>query len=58
VASYSSLAEEAWGETYPEAVDSIRVHIQRLREKLEAAPSRPQLLLTKAGIGYFLAKPG
>jgi len=58
VASYSSLVEEVWGEAYPGSVDSLRVHIRRLREKLEADPGHPQLLLTKAGIGYFLAKPG
>jgi len=58
VAIYSGLAEEVWGDDYPGAVDSLRVHIRRLREKLEADPSHPQLLLTKAGMGYFLAKPG
>ncbi len=58
VATYSSLAEEVWGEDYPGSVDSLRFHIRRLREKLEADRSRPQLLLTKEGIGYFLAKPG
>jgi len=58
VATYSGLAEEVWGDDYPGSIDSLRVHIRRLREKLEADPSHPQLLLTKAGIGYFLAKPG
>ncbi len=58
VASYSSLVEQAWGEAYPGAVDSLRVHIRRLREKLEADPSHPQLVLSKPSIGYFLAKSG
>ncbi|MEE9400996.1 MAG: response regulator transcription factor [Dehalococcoidia bacterium] len=58
VASYSSLAEEAWEKAYPWSEDSLRVHIRRLREKLEADPSHPQLILSKPGIGYFLAKPG
>ncbi len=58
VATYPGLAEEVWGDDYPGTVDSLRVHIRRLREKLEADPSHPQLLLTKAGMGYFLAKPG
>jgi two-component system KDP operon response regulator KdpE len=57
VATYSSLAEEVWGEDYPGSIDSLRVHIRRLREKVETDPSQPQLILTKAGIGYFLAKP-
>jgi DNA-binding response OmpR family regulator len=58
VASYSSLAEDAWGEAYPWSEESLRVHIRRLREKLEADPSHPQLILGKPGIGYFLAKTG
>ena len=58
VVTHSSLAEEVWGEDYPGAADSLKVHIRRLREKLEADPSQPQLILTKAGIGYFLKKPG
>lgn len=58
VATYTRLAEDIWGDDYPGSVDSLRVHIRRLREKLEVEPSRPQLILTKAGVGYFLAKPG
>jgi len=58
VATYSRLAEEVWGDDYPGSVDSLRVHIRRLRQKLEADPGCPQLILTRPGIGYFMAKPG
>jgi two-component system response regulator VicR len=58
VATYSGLAEDIWGDDYPGSVDSLRVHIRRLRAKLEADASHPQLILTKAGVGYFLARPG
>ena len=57
VVTHSSLAEAAWGEDYDGATNSLRVHIRRLREKLEVDPSRPKLIRTKSGIGYFLAKP-
>jgi len=57
VVTHSTLAEEVWGEDHPDAVESLRVHIRRLREKIEADPSYPQLILTKPGIGYQLAKP-
>jgi len=57
VVTHSSLAEAVWGNDYPGAADSIKVHIRRLREKIEADPSHPQLVLTKAGVGYFLARP-
>ena len=58
VVPYHSLAEAVWGEDYPDATDSLRVYIRRLREKLEADPSNPQIILTRAGVGYSLAKPG
>ena len=58
VATYSSLAEEVWGEDYPGSVESLRVHIRRLREKIEVDPRHPQIILTDIGIGYYLAKPG
>ncbi len=57
VTTHSSLAEAVWGDDYPGVVDSLKVHIRRLREKIEADPSHPQLILTKTGVGYFLTKP-
>jgi len=54
---YSDLAEEVWGEEYPGSVDSLRVHIRRLREKIEENPGRPRIILTKTGLGYYLGKP-
>ena len=56
VVTYSSLAEEVWGTDYPGATDSLKVHIRRLREKIEDDPGRPRLILTKSGVGYLLAK--
>ncbi len=58
VVTHSSLADAVWGEDYPGAVDSLKVYIRRLREKLEVEPQSPQMILTKAGVGYTLVKPG
>jgi two-component system KDP operon response regulator KdpE len=55
--THSSLAEAVWGDDYPGAADSLKVHIRRLREKIEEDPSHPRLILTRTGVGYFLAKP-
>lgn len=57
VVTHSGLAEAVWGVDYPDAADSLRVHIRRLRTKLEADPSEPKMVLTRAGMGYMLAKP-
>ena len=57
VVTYSALAEAVWGEDYPDAANALKVYILRLRQKLEADPSQPKLILNKAGIGYLLAKP-
>jgi two-component system response regulator VicR len=57
VITHASLADAVWGEDYPGAVDSLKVYIRRLREKLESQPQDPKLIVTKAGVGYLLVKP-
>ncbi|MBN1643367.1 MAG: response regulator transcription factor [Dehalococcoidales bacterium] len=57
VVTYSSLAEAVWGNDYPDAADSLKVYVRRLREKVETDPSDPKIILTTAGIGYSLAAP-
>jgi two-component system response regulator VicR len=57
VVTHSNLAEAVWGDDYPGAIDSLKVHIRRLREKVEKNPGKPNIILTKTGVGYFLSKP-
>ena len=57
VLTHSSLAETVWGDDYPGADQALRVYVRRLREKLEADPYNPELILTKVGVGYSMAKP-
>jgi DNA-binding response OmpR family regulator len=40
-----------WGYSYGDT-STVTVHIRRLREKLEADPSKPTQLLTVWGVGY------
>ncbi len=56
VVTHTSLSEAVWGDYYPGAADSLKVHIRRLREKIETDPGHPRLILTKIGVGYFLTK--
>ena len=57
VVSYSRLAEAVWGNDYPGSVESLRVHIRRLRGKLEIDPSNPLIILNQANRGYSIGKP-
>jgi DNA-binding response OmpR family regulator len=52
VFSRDQLMDRVWG--YEAAVDTgtVTVHIRRLREKIEADPSRPRFLETVWGVGY------
>ena len=56
VVTHSELAESLFGDDYPEATDSIKVHVQRLRKKIEADPGNPQIILNKPGLGYMVSK--
>jgi len=33
----------------------VRVHVRRLREKLEADPASPEYILNVRGVGYLFA---
>jgi two-component system KDP operon response regulator KdpE len=56
IVTHSNLIEAVWGNDYPGATDSLKVHIRRLRKKIEDDPSRPRLIITKSGIGYSFVK--
>jgi DNA-binding response OmpR family regulator len=38
--------------------DTVTEHVRRLRRKLEADPSRPEMLVTVRGVGYRFDPPG
>jgi DNA-binding response OmpR family regulator len=51
----TQILESVWG--YSSDIDSVRavnVNIRRLREKIEADPGHPEIILTVPGIGYRL----
>ncbi len=52
VVTRSELVTEAWGVEYADAVDSLKLYIHYLRQKIEENPGRPQYILTARGIGY------
>lgn len=51
--SREQLLEQVWGYEYYGDVRTVDVTVRRLREKVEDTPSKPNLILTKRGIGYY-----
>jgi two-component system KDP operon response regulator KdpE len=56
VLTHQQLLREVWGPNYIDQTHYLRVYVAHLREKIEAEPSSPVLLLTEPGIGYRLAE--
>jgi two-component system KDP operon response regulator KdpE len=50
----AELLSKVWGPEYRDDLQYLRVWISRLRSKLEADPSKPQIIKTLPGIGYLL----
>lgn len=57
VMTHTALLEAVWGPAHREDLDYLRVAIRSLRKKVEADPSRPQLVINEPSIGYRLAGP-
>ena len=54
VATHRQILTAVWGPAHTEDTQYLRVYIGQLRQKLEADPAAPELLLTEPGIGYRL----
>ena len=54
VLTHGQLLREIWGSNEPEKTGPLRVYMAYLREKLEANPAKPELLITEPGVGYRL----
>jgi DNA-binding response OmpR family regulator len=52
VFSRDQLMDRVWGYTAALDTGTVTVHIRRLREKIESAPSKPAFLQTVWGVGY------
>ena len=55
--THRQLLHEVWGPQYAHETHYLRVHVAHIRSKIEADPSRPQLLVTDPGVGYRLRDP-
>ena len=48
----TELVTEAWGDEYADAIDSLKLYIHYLRQKVEVDPEKPDYILTSRGVGY------
>lgn len=54
VVTSRQLLREVWGPGHTEQGHYLRIYIRQLRQKLEADPAHPVLLLTETSVGYRL----
>ncbi|WP_029007445.1 response regulator [Azospirillum halopraeferens] len=54
VLTHAELLRAVWGEAHVADTAYLRVYVKQLRQKLEAEPDRPRLIVTEAGVGYRL----
>ncbi|MGD8625329.1 MAG: response regulator transcription factor [Anaerolineae bacterium] len=55
VLSVDQILENVWGTGYEDSTANVKLYIWYLRRKIEDDPSNPRYVLTKRGIGYYLA---
>jgi two-component system, OmpR family, KDP operon response regulator KdpE len=58
VLTHRQLLKEVWGPQYVNETHYLRIYMAQLRHKLERDPTRPQYLITEAGVGYRLLDDG
>jgi two-component system KDP operon response regulator KdpE len=54
VLTHRQILREVWGPEYVNELHYLRVYFAQLRQKIEANPALPEILLTESGIGYRL----
>ena len=57
VVTHQQLIKEIWG-SHAENVQYLRILVRKLRQKVEADPTRPLLIVSELGVGYRLDQSG
>ena len=55
VLTHRTIMGKLWGANGD--VQQLRVYVRQIRQKIEADPERPSIILTETGVGYRLAVP-
>jgi two-component system, OmpR family, KDP operon response regulator KdpE len=54
VVTHQFLLREVWGNEHIDDTHYLRIFVRKLRRKIEADPTQPNILLTELGVGYRL----
>ena len=57
VVTHQELLKGIWGLPHINDTHYLRIVVRKLRQKIEADPNQPRILLTELGVGYRLAPP-
>ena len=52
VLTRGQLIDRVWGADYFGDTKTLDVHVKRIRSRIEATPSHPDMLVTVRGLGY------
>ena len=55
VVTRETLLEKVWWYEYYGDIRTVDVTVRRIREKIEKDTSSPKILITKRGVGYYIA---
>lgn len=56
VLTHQQILREVWGPEYINETHYLRVYFAQLRQKIEANPALPEIILTEPGVGYRLIR--
>jgi len=57
VVTHQFLLKEVWARPTCNDTHYLRIFVRKLRQKIEADPTQPRILLTELGVGYRLVVP-
>ncbi|MBN9051571.1 MAG: response regulator [Rhizobiales bacterium] len=56
VVTHQHLLKDVWGSIHVHDTHYLRIFVRKLRQKIEADPNSPKILVTELGVGYRLAQ--
>ena len=54
VVTHDQLLKEIWTGNQRDNIQYLRILVRKLRQKIEADPNRPRLVMNVSGVGYRL----